>query len=295
MTSANESLARLRAYVAGRAQTESALAAAHTQAAGNADAGAATLVAQLTRMTSRARADCIEALYHASRARSFVAIKPADALAAMISDLGVGRPLAMTPAALRAAGEQMLEGYDKEIEAGLASPPIWFPPRGGPATERGIMIELTPRSHPAVFERLSKKGAASFEFTAPRARTAAKSNPFAGLSNVRLTSVRCWLSGVSWQKGRGHKIRVDLEHQGRETLVGCDDSVVVFRHEPVHVVLEYDSRKPLDPDGIAAASDLQDGDGRSVAALIGPFARWRVSVSGRLNPGVVLDSVDNLH
>jgi hypothetical protein len=290
----NESLARLRAYVAGGAQTASALAAAQTQAAGASDPGAVALVAQLTRMASRARADCIESLYLASRAYSFWALAPADALADVLSDLAVGRPLAMSPTALQAAGERLLTRYDKAMEADLSERPIWFPPRNAPATQRGKIIELTPQSHPSVFERLRTQGTASFGLRAPRARTTADENPFAGLSDVRLSSVRCWLNGVGWAAGHGPIVRVDLEHLGRETLVGRDDSVTVFRHEPVHVVMEYDSTRPLDPGGIVAASDLQDGDSNAIGALIGPFARWRVRVEKSLNPGVDLSGVDKI-
>ena len=290
----NESLSRLRAYVAGSAQTAAAIATAQTQAAASTDAGAVTLVTQLTRMASRARADCIEALYLASRAYSFWALEHADALAGVLSDLSAGLPLAMTPTALQAAGEQLLTRYDKTIDTQLGERPIWLPPKNAPATARGKLIELTPQSHPAVFEQLRTKRWASFQLTAPRAGTTADSNPFAGLSDVRLTSVRCWLSGVRWADGRGPIVRVDLEHQGREILISPKNTVAVFRHEPVHVMIEYDSTKPLDPDAIVAASDLQDGDSKANGALIGPFARWRVRVNDALNPGVDLSAVDKI-
>ena len=288
----NESLARLRAYVAADAQTTSALAKAQTQAAAMADAGASTLVAQLQRMASRARADCIEALYLASRAYSFWARQPADALALVLSDLSSGQPLGMSPATLQTAGEQLLNRYDKAIDADLADRTIWWPPKDAPAKARGMMIKLTPESHPAVFERLRKNGTTSFELSAARAHTTAAENQFAGLCDVRLSSIRCWLSGVSWLAGYGPMVRVDLEHQGRERLVGEDDSIAIFRHEAVHIEMTYNSRRPVDPDAIVHESDLQDGNSQAVGALIGPFARWKILVDPALNTGVDLSGVD---
>jgi hypothetical protein len=290
--SLNESLARLRDYVAAGSQTSAALAKAATQAAVSSDAGAATLVTQLTRMASRARADCIESLYLASRAYSFWAQQPADALAGVLTDLAAGRPLAMTPTALQAAGEQLLKRYHNAIEQSLTDRPIWDPPRDAAKTARGMMVEITYDSHPAVIRKLREHGKTSFELPAARANTAAKQNPFAGLSDVRLTSLRCWLHGLGWSDGCGPNVRVDLEHTGREKLVQKDDTVTVFRHEPVHIMMEYDSNRTLDPGGIVLASDLHDAS--SVGALIGPFARWRLSVSSSLNSGIDLSKVNKI-
>ena len=290
----NESLARLRAYVAGGAQTAAALATAQTQSAAASDAGVVVLVAQLTRMSARARAACIEALYLASRAYSFWALEPADALAAILSDLSAGRPLAMTPTALLATGEQLLTRFSNAANAKLGERPISFPPVGGSGQERGKMIEFTLQSHPTLFNRLRTRGSGSFQLVAPRAHTTSDENSFAGLSDVRLSSVRCWLSGVGWSPGHGPTVRVDLEHLGRETLIRKDGFVHVLRHEPVHIVMEYDSTRPVDPAGVVAASDLQDGDADTVGALIGPFARWRMRVSPELNPGVDLSAVDKI-
>ena len=290
----NESLARLRDYVAGSAKTASALATAQTHAAASLDAGAVTLVAQLTRMASRVRADCIEFLYLASRAYSFWALDSADALANVLSDLSTGRPLAMSPSALEAAGESLLMKYDKAIDAGLSERSIYFPPRNAPVTQRGMMIHLTLQSHPAVFNGLRTKGRASFELPAARGRTMADKNPFAGLSNIRLSSVRCWLSGVSWSLGHGPDVRIELQHQGREMLVQRNDSVVVFRHETVRITLNYDSTRALDLDKVVAASDLQDGDLKAAIGPIGPFARWWVRADTSLNPGIDLSAVSEL-
>ena len=289
----NESLARLRDFVAGKAQTTSATAKASLLAANQADAGSGTLVAQLTRMTSRARADCIEALYLAGEAYAFWALKPANALAAVLSDLRAGRPLAMSATALTAAGEQMLLQYEKTIDTMLGQRPIWFPPKQA-TNRRGLFVELTPESHPRVFKGLRTNGETWFHLSAPRYATPAESSPFAGHADVRLSEVRCWISGVVWTPSHGPKIRVDLEHEGHEHIVGPDNVLATFRHTPVHLTMTYDSTRPCDLDGISEQSSLTDVGRRDGGALIGPFARWRLKVITTLNPGVILEKVDKI-
>ena len=294
IVSLNESLDRLRDWVAGAEQTRAAIAAADAKAATGVPGGASAIVAQLQRMLARARADCISNLYLASRAHAFWSLVPGDALASVLSDLATGRPLAMTSTALDAAGEQILSKYGGEIDAGLKNRPITFPAPQAGTGSGGIIVRFTEESHPTVFEELRAKGHTTVILHPSRKRTTADENPFAGHLDVRLTMAHCWVHGVRWAPGTGSGVRVDFEHEGRETVVTIDDDVVVVRHDPVHVMTKYDSRRPGDPAGLIEVSDLQDGSAKPVGALIGPFARWRIVVDPALNVGVDLSKVTEI-
>jgi hypothetical protein len=252
--SLNESLLRLRGWVAGEVETDAAIAASNEKAASVSLAGAPAIVAQLQRMVARARADCIDTLYLASRAYGFWSLAPGDTLASILEDLSVGQPLAMTSTALDAAGEQILSQYGKAIDAGMKSRPIRFPPPDA-QVHRGILVHFTQETHPVAIRSLREKGHAAVVLRPARRSTTAAENPFAGHLNVRLERARCWVHGVKWKPGSGSDVRVDVEHQGKESIVTSDDVLKVVRHDPVYVMTKYDSRRPGDPAGLVEVSD----------------------------------------
>ena len=286
----NESLLKLRGWLASKAETEAAIAASNEKAALGAVAGDSAIVAQLQRMVARARADCIANLALASRAYGFWSLLPGDALASILEDLAVGQPLAMTSAALDSAGEQILSKYGKAVDAGLQNRPIRFPPLDD-KLQRGILVTFTQMSHPAVIRSLREKGCATVTLKPARRSTAADENPFAGHLDVRLISARCWVHGVEWEPGAGGEVRVDFEHEGKETIVSIDDVVNIVRHDPVYLMTKYDYRRPGDPAGLVEVSDLEDHEANQVAAPIGPFARWRIMIDPKLNTGVELSRI----
>lgn len=283
----NESLARLRAYLSGQAQTAAVLAKATDQAGKASIPGATALMDQLTRMTVRAREDAIEQLYLASRAYSFWSLQADDKLAVELTDLGVGEPLALTPQALESVGSELLVAYRNDVAKRAVDRNKPFPQPQDGSKARGILVELTQESHPAMIDALRTSGVAKFHLTPPRAKTPESDSPFYGLSDVRISTVRCWVDGITWGATStgpgGPNLRVDLLHSGRDTLISPDDQILVFTHDPVHAWMLYDSTRSGDPDGI-----VSDGTIAQVAddAIIGPFARWEVEVSKQYNTGV---------
>jgi hypothetical protein len=118
------------------------------------------------------------------------------------------------------------------------------------------------------------------------------SNPFAGRSNIRLSSVHCWIPGLG-VIGRGAttgqgRLQVELIHMGPESIVDPENNVWMFKHQPLHMSTEYNWRLVMTADhaglkntSVSSQSMALDGKYLTVNGLqnpIRPFAKWRVTV-----------------
>ena len=189
--------------------------------------------------------------------------------------------------------------------------------------QRGIRYRLTkkeldglkvPMSDPWTPELMVHSVNVSGLETPARLTSFIQANPFAGRSNIRLSSVRCWIPGLkvvdAAKKGdKGSRknsnsnpgcLQVELIHTSLETIVDPDDNVWTFHHHPLHISVEYDWR-PLSLTGKGAVSvhdldmekvmisthsmplDGQEIVGNNLQAPVGPFAKWRVTVRESVN------------
>jgi hypothetical protein len=141
---------------------------------------------------------------------------------------------------------------------------------------------------------------------AARRDTNFRQSPFAGHSNVRLTTVRFWAPGLRFQTiedgmalkvpdpsfntvvvEAGRKVSIDIQHQGKESIVDPDDTVHGFEHTMTLITSQYDPRLVNSMNDVANAawtweamgSDWTSNNANAkILAPIGPFAEWRVAI-----------------
>lgn len=304
----NESLARLRGYLAGAAQSAASIAEAKDAKSKLSAPGAPALVTQLSRMVARATDDCIFELYRMSRAYWMWSLQPGDELAKQLKDIAADDPLAITPEVLASAAEGLAKDYTGIVTDQLQDAGGWFPKPANesvwyPAPDtRGTRIVFTHDTHPKFIEALRSKRTATIAIAAPRKDTPPSESPFSGYADIRITMVRPWVFGARLTSKNPAKstIRVDLTHTGHETIMSPDDTVTVVTHDPVDVpAFEYPPDKADDPAAIRSDCELFDMDTPAPTpppgSLIGPFTRWRVSISDEYNdPSLDLSQVDKV-
>lgn len=287
----NETLSTLRSYIEGQAQTQQALDAVKAAGAARSDPGAATMVDQLGRMVVRTMADTVEALYLASRAYAFWSHEDGDELASVLQDFGAGQPLGMTSVALSAAGEQVFQHYSKTIEDQLSNLPVLIPPKN---EQRGICIVLEQSAHPRLFAKLQRENTANFRINVPKPGTSKADNRLAAYPEFHLSQVCCWVHGARWAADSGFDVQINLTHEGRESFIGKDGKLRIFRHDPVKIIIVHDSRRPGDPDSISQRSDFSDDPKNPIRAPVGPYASWKIAINPQLNPGIDLAGVNQI-
>jgi hypothetical protein len=286
----NESLARLRGYLAGAAQCDASIVEASGKEGKLAAPGAPALITQLARMVARATDDCIYWLYRVSRAYWMWALQPHDELAAQLREIGGADPLALTPETLASAAEGMSTAYATLFEKQLSNAGAWIPrpahdgawyPKPG---ERGICVEFTHATHPRFIERLRAGKHATVGIQPPRRATqtdaASPEHVFSGYADVRITKVRPWVFGARLKNPAPAKrtIRVDLTHAGHDTFVSPEDALTIVHHDAVHLMFEYAVDKPNHVGAIETDGELFDTATHTPGAMIGPFTRWRVTI-----------------
>lgn len=287
----NQSLARLRGYLAGAAQATASLTEAQDAKSDLSAPGAPALISQLARMEQHAVDDCLLDLYRVSRAYWMWSLQPGDELRKHLADIGNGDPLALSPDTLLSAAQGIASDFDNLVMGQLGDAGAWFPhpDHDGvwwpPADARGIKVTVTHDTHPGFIEALRTKRSATIGIMHPRKDTGTADSPFSGMADVRITKIRAWVHGATLTSPNPSKpaIRVDLTHTGRETIMLPDDSVHVVTHPPVRQTFEYAVDKPDDPTGIVTDGELFDLATPEPATLIGPFTRWRVEISETYN------------
>jgi hypothetical protein len=309
----NESLALLRGYIAGEAQSKASLTEVENAKSELSAPGAPALITQLARMVTRATDACIRDLYDMSRAYWMWSLQPGDELATQLTDIawpeGKDDPLAITPDVLASAAAGLAGDYTtlftrrlKDAGGWFPHPDhdgVWWPPPGA----RGICVEFTHDTHPAFIEALRQKQAATVSIAAPGTNTQVTDSPFAGYADIRLVKVRPWIFGARLGANPVKRtIRVDVTHTGRETIMSPEDRhVAIVTHDPVFVSFEFDPNRPDDPDAIGSPNgelfDLEkvDPDEPDPACLIGPFTRWRLTIPKTGNdPSLDISGIDKV-
>jgi hypothetical protein len=173
------------------------------------------------------KTDCLEALHLLYRAQCFWLLQP---LSEFHDVIGYS-PEAITYNQLNKANEKL----EFQLVSDLNKCPKI------PSPFQGILVVLTPETHPEVFSRLKNLLETSFHLAPAMKHTGAPAtiltptlaaytgdappdenvaNPFFDQANVRLTRVRAWMVGMI----TSNKIHVvHIEHSGREVLWRDDD------------------------------------------------------------------------
>ncbi|KAG0152655.1 hypothetical protein PDIDSM_1135 [Penicillium digitatum] len=113
-------------------------------------------------------------------------------------------------------------------------------------------------------------------------------SPFRGMSDVRLTRVRCFLPGAKTADGLLH---ITLTHMGDEALVDPRKKQMEFSHSTIPVDFKYQLRS-----GRYDVAGTRDGiigklKDREQYSLVGPFTTWQIVINKEYNPGLDLSGV----
>lgn len=221
----------------------------------------------------QARTELIRSLYLTSRAQQFWAVAPYDGLRALI---GLDDPSQINSSTLATAQYQLLANFENAItNQGQVSES--FSPLQIVIDDSNTLMAF--RDDPQLLIPISPVMADT---------PASPSQPFAGLANVRLTTVRVYVEGASTANGA---LRVSIMHGGYETIVSPDNVAMSFIHKPLSVTFQYALAAP---NGIAIDGTIGDTTADDNFALIGPFTTWSVKVDPLLNAGLDLSQVSRI-
>jgi hypothetical protein len=122
-----------------------------------------------------------------------------------------------------------------------------------------------------------------------------------GLAQVRLTKIRAWAIGLeTGEDEHGDRMHhIVLTHLGRETVVSVRDEAFEFVHEPVDTTVIYNSAFTGSDKAFRKGSGTEDGtlndpEGGTVYADIGPFASWRITIRHKHNDKLRLDTLKDV-
>ncbi|WP_027086557.1 hypothetical protein [Cohnella panacarvi] len=216
----------------------------------------------VARMYFDAIAQIFEMLYLTTRAYNFWALEHTQ-----LSDVLGGNVKEVTYAGLLNAQNKMVGLYQDAIKQfGTNCSP--FPADG----HKGITFKLTPLQ--LAFMRTNYEAMVNIPLEKHEAD--AKS-PFAGLANVRITKVRCYLNGAKAKPGApDSEILLNITHSGQEQLISRNNAVYQFHHDKREVPFRYD----LNDETIV----IDGGFGESLPgektpyALFGPYTTWKIEV-----------------
>lgn len=225
------------------------------------------LVSFMSTAYLRSRSHVLKALYDLSKAFQFWALTDEDILSKAFSDSELSNPPTINSSTLSGAKDVIISSYMNELEyQGSASQPF-----------KGITYQL-----PELTVNSIKKGELTL-FTIKTATEESKDNPFIGMANVRLNTIRIWLQLTQSAKKRIDKVHVELTQSGDETIVSTSHTPFRFKHSPRPVTFEYNPKTNfIFVDGLIGEDIEIDDDKRF--ALIGPFAGWTISIPKKMNP-----------
>lgn len=226
------------------------------------------------RMYFDAIAQIFEMLHLTARSYNFWALKHEQ-----LSDLLGGNVKEITYAGLLSAQNKIVGLYEDAVKNFGTNCSVF--PAG---KQRGIEYKLTPlqvalmKSNYETMVRIPIAKQGSDEV-----------NPFAGLANVRITKVRCYLHGAK-AKPNGHidEILLHITHTGQEQIVSLDREVYTFQHDKRKVPFKYDLKRST----IRIDGDFKALPGeKEVYALYGPYTTWKIEVEPEYRAFIDLSEV----
>lgn len=106
-------------------------------------------------------------------------------------------------------------------------------------------------------------------------------NPFSGMYDVRVKGVKVLLDNLQFA-GTNQKVRVSVTQMGEEKCMDRSKTWHTFHHEPCITLYEYDvvdGKETID----GALEDQRSKSWEESRALIGPFAKWKITIQGSAN------------
>ncbi len=209
----------------------------------------------------------MEALYLAQRSYRFAALTTDHPLSASLAGMP---PSAMRHADLVRASSGILTAYMDAMNA-------WG---RGPQEFRGTTWPLAD----AEWAALRSTSLAFVSIPPATADMSEAQHPFANRSNVRITTVRLFVTGAA-QTANGF-LSAKLTHNGAETIVDAANQQFQFYHNPLTREFRYRLAAGDFEPGVDGTVDGDMSDGGATAdakdrfALLGPFTTWSIDLDG---------------
>lgn len=217
----------------------------------------------VSRMYFDAIAQIFEMLYLTTRAYNFWALEHTQ-----LSDVLGGSVKEVTYAGLLGAQNKIL-GLYKDAIGLFGTNCSHFPAN----QQKGISFKLTP--HQLDFMKKNYEAMVSIPLQKHEADT---KSPFAGLADVRITKVRCFLNGAKAKQGAPNsEVLLNITHSGQEQLISRDNAIYNFHHDKREVPFQYDLN-----DTASVVIDGNFGESfhgeKTPYALYGPYTTWKIEV-----------------
>ena len=119
-----------------------------------------------------------------------------------------------------------------------------------------------------------------------RSWTTSDDNPFYGLTDVRITGVRVWLTFADGATYQGD-VQIELTHSGPEQIVSPNDELFNFMHEPIHKTFRYN----IGTKKVTTAPSFGSFKQGEKYGLVGPFTKWRIQVLASENTNLDISTV----
>lgn len=161
---------------------------------------------------------------------------------------------------------------------------------GSASDRRGSVVVLDRTNAPDFIAALRRTGRGQCELAPERRGTSGRSG-LAGKSNIRLTEVRVWVTGLVLGDGASDEVLIRLSHTGREWITDERDRCVEFTHAIADREFRFkfsaskglvlSSTAPVLPAALPPESAIVTGavlTNDAGDALIGPFATWQIEL-----------------
>jgi hypothetical protein len=247
----------------------------------------------LKRIRSGRRLETMRLLNYAGRAVAFWG--PSDFSSFSFNSPG---PLRDSVALLN-QHQSLLSSFNDSIE--LIQDSVWYEwPEDDRQQGQGIMVQLSEDDLGTLkTAQIDENGHTFYEVMV---EVRPESTPsFNRITNIRLSQVRVWLLGAQVDAGTSGKIMtVNIQHMGEESIwSSITKKEIAFSHVPIHLMFRYwmtaDITDVSQCNGKIAFGhqDMKSYFGgrvdESSVAPIGPFAKWKITVSKEQNPGLQME------
>ncbi|HVT61964.1 MAG TPA: hypothetical protein VHD33_00545, partial [Legionellaceae bacterium] len=250
-------------YIAKKDSLQNKITVYNDEAIKNMGANWPALSSFISSMYYTSLSQVLEMIYETTRAYNFWALDTKD-----MADVLGGNPLKITYAELINAQNNITLDY-KNAVAAFGTACSYFPAH---QREPGIFYPFNAMQ----LDFLKDNSEAMVGIPNVTRATVISKNPFAGRCNIRITKVRCWLTGAKSTSSTYKNIIINITQQGTEKITSRDDDVYNFQHDTRKISFIYD----LETGVIETDGDFgvhYPGEGTNYA-LYGPFATWQIEI-----------------
>jgi hypothetical protein len=212
---------------------------------------------------------CVEQLYTSSRVFTLQALDSYDVFADVLGSM-TSTPGELNPAALNTALVDLISNRLNEKQKHRTTRVAYT------ATGNHCRVRLTGSKYGLLFAKLKAGQEGTFTILPADPDATIDGNPFADMSEVRITGIRCTAQGM---KTADNIHTIDITHPGIETFYTEDGRSIRLHHNPVTVPCRYDANSSSPVEFTALDRDHQ---------MIGPFCSWILRISKSSN-GAGLD------